>query len=222
MRITPLYVLLGAAALLAAAPARAQAPSERWENDIRAFETADRETPPPEGAVLFVGSSSIRMWETLEADFPGVPVIRRGFGGSEIADATHFADRIILPYRPRTVVVYAGDNDLAAGKTPERVFADYRALVDTIHAHLPETKVVYIAVKPSVARWNLAPQIREANTLIREHASHDPRLAFVDVFTPMLGADGTPRPDLLAEDGLHLSPPGYALWRELVAPFVTE
>jgi len=206
--------------LLVAAGARAQAEPDRWEADIRAFEEADRQSPPPDSGVVFVGSSSIRLWETLQEDFPGVPVVRRGFGGSEMADAVRYAHRIVVPYRPRMVVVYAGDNDLAGGKTPERVLEDFQALVDTIHAALPEARVAFIAVKPSLARWHLAPQVRAANELVRRYTAHDARLAYVDVYTPMLGPDGTPDPTLFADDGLHLNAAGYALWRDVLAPFL--
>jgi lysophospholipase L1-like esterase len=191
---------------------------QRWEADIRAFEEADRKAPAPEGAVLFVGSSSIRMWDTLQRDFPDVRLVQRGFGGSTLADVVFYADRIILPYRPRMVVVYAGDNDLAAGKTPETVFADYKALVRKIRRALPRTRIAFIAIKPSLARWKLIASIRKANALIEEHASRHRRLRYVDVFTPMLDRDGTPRKELFVEDGLHLNARGYALWKDVLAP----
>lgn len=169
---------------------------------------------------MFVGSSSIRLWNTLAEDFPGVPVVNRGFGGSELSDALRFADRIVLPYRPRMVVVYAGDNDLWAGETPEQVFEDFRALVRTIHDELPRTRVAFIAVKPSVARWRIEGEVRRTNQLIREFAAADPRVDYIDIFTPMLGSDGRPRPELFVDDGLHLNARGYELWKSVVAPFL--
>ena len=169
---------------------------------------------------MFVGSSSIRLWNTLAEDFPGVPVVNRGFGGSELSDALRFADRIVLPYRPRMVVVYAGDNDLWAGETPQQVFEDFRALVRTIHDELPRTRVAFIAVKPSVARWRIEGEVRRTNQLIREFAAADPRVDYIDIFTPMLGADGRPRPELFVDDGLHLNARGYELWKSVVAPFL--
>ena len=203
-----------------AAPPRIDSNPTRWEPEIAAFEAADREQAPPRGAVLFLGSSSIRLWETLAEDFPGIATIRRGFGGSQLADATHHAGRIVLPYEPATIVLYAGDNDLWAGATPQQVLADFERFVAVVHGRLPETRILFLAIKPSTARWSMIDRIRETNALVRERASRDPRLGYVDVFTPMLGADGLPRSELLVEDGLHLSAAGYALWRETLAPFL--
>lgn len=191
-----------------------------WEAEIAAFEAADRQQAPRPGSVVFVGSSSIRLWNTLATDFPGIPIVNRGFGGSEMADALRFTDRIILPYRPRMVVVYAGDNDLWNGKSPQRVLDDFRSLVRSVHQELPETRVAFIAVKPSVARWKMAPEVRATNELVRRFAASDPRVDYIDIFTPMLGADGTPRPDLFVEDGLHLNSRGYELWTSVVGPFL--
>ena len=212
-----LCLALGSAIGVARQP---KSPSARWEPNIRKFEASDRQNPPPKGAVLFVGSSSICMWKSLADDFAGTPAINRGFGGSEIADSLYYADRIILPYAPRLVVLYAGDNDLAKGKPPARLLADYKELVARIHQNLPETRIAYIAIKPSIARARLLPQIKQANALIRDSSSHDKRLDFIDVFTPMLNADGSPRKELFVKDGLHMNGQGYALWTSLVKPFL--
>lgn len=217
-RASLVFLLAG---LVGPAPAQPPAaPANRFEPQIRQFEEADRQSPPPQGAVLFVGSSSIRMWKGLAEDFPGVKVINRGFGGSQMEDSVYFADRIITPYRPRMVVVYAGDNDLAAGKTPQRVLADYQALVRKIHAKLPETRIAFIAVKPSLSRWKLVDRVREANDLVRRYTARDPRLVYLDVFTPMLGSDGTPRKELFLKDGLHMTAEGYAVWKSVIAPAI--
>ncbi len=191
-----------------------------WEGEIRKFERADSIQAPPQGANLFVGSSSIRLWETLQQDFPDQMVINRGFGGSELSDALHFADRIILPYRPRSVIVYAGDNDLAHGKKPEEILSDYKQLVRLIHEKLPGTRIGYISVKPSLARWNLVDEIRKTNKLIKRYSSHDHLLWYIDIFTPMLGKDGAPRKELFGPDGLHLNKKGYALWKNVVKPYL--
>ncbi len=192
----------------------------RFEEAIAEFEASDRRNPPPERAVLLVGSSSIALWATLQQDFPSVPTIRRGFGGSEIEDVLHYVDRIVIPYRPRIVVLYVGDNDLASGKTPDRVFSDLSQLVTVLHRELPNTRIAFISIKPSLARWHLIASIRAVNELVKARAAKDRRLAYIDVFTPMLGPDGSPRRELFVEDGLHLSPEGYALWRRIVAPFL--
>lgn len=197
-----------------------QRSSERWEKDIQKFEAADRAAPPAKGGVLFVGSSSIRMWD-VKKSFPDLPVINRGFGGSQVIDSLNFAERIILPYEPRVVVIYAGDNDLAKGVAPQQVANDYRELAAKIRAALPQTKIVYIAIKPSTARWKLIDKIRSANALIREATASDPLQVFLDVEPPMLGPDGQPRAELLRDDGLHMTDAGYAVWADLLRPHLS-
>ena len=197
----------------------ALAQSGDWTQEIAAFEAQDREAPPQKGGVVFVGSSSIRLWN-LSRSFPGVSTVNRGFGGSHISDSIRFVDTLVIRHRPKTVVFYAGDNDLSAGKTPETVAADFAAFVSKVHAALPETRIAFIGIKPSLQRWALIAKVREANALVRKQCEADDRLAFVDVDGPMLGWDGKPRQELLVEDGLHLSPQGYELWTMLVRPFV--
>lgn len=213
-------VLLALAALgiaVRAAAAGAAPEPDRWEADIRAFEERDRAAPPPRDAVLFVGSSSIRLWD-LPRSFPGLPAINRGFGGSCVSDSVRFVPRIVLPYAPAVIVLYAGDNDITAGKAPEAVRDDYRAFVEAVHERLPAARIAYIAIKPSIQRWKLIGAMRAANALIEAAAAADPRLAFVNLEPAMLGADGIPRRELFAADGLHLSAEGYALWAALLAP----
>ena len=209
-----------AAAVAASAPATLPDPG-RFEAEIRQLEAEARARPPEPGGVLFVGSSSIRLWETLAADFPGVPVVKRGFGGSTLRDVVHYAPRLVLPARPRLVVVYAGDNDLAEGATPAQIFTSFRELVTLVRRELPGTPLVYVAVKPSLARWALVEKMRETNALVRDYArASGGAVRYADVFTPMLGADGRPRPELFVEDGLHMSAAGYAIWRDVLAPLV--
>jgi len=191
---------------------------DRWEAEIAKLEKADRENPPPPGAVVFVGSSSVRRWKTLKEDFPGIPVINHGFGGSRIADCTRYIDRIVVPCRPRMVVLYAGDNDLAGRRTPTQVFEDYREFVEQVRRKLPGVPIAYISIKPSPARRKYQEAMREANEMIRAYVVGEDDLIYIDVFTPMLGPDGTPRPELFVADRLHLSKQGYDLWREIVAP----
>lgn len=199
------------APLLLAAP-------DKWAATIDKFTQQDATQPPPRDAVVFVGSSSIVKWTTLERDFPGVKVINRGFGGSELWDSVTFADRIVTPYQPRIVVVYAGDNDLNAGKTPETVFADFKAFVAKVHAKLPQTRIVYIGIKPSPSRWKIHQAGEKANALIAAECARDKRLRFVDIWKPMLDAKGEPRRELFVADMLHLNAAGYAVWTPLVAP----
>ncbi len=196
-----------------------RAPSQ-WEPDFAQFESQDRASPPRPGSIVFVGSSSIRMWTTLDRDFPGVPVLNRGFGGSEAGDVAQFAERIVVPYKPPVVVFYAGDNDLAAGNTPAQVLAAFQSFVATMHRDLPATRIAFVSIKPSIARWAIMDKMRQANQLVRDFVRTDSRLAYVDVFTPMLDASGQPRRELYLEDGLHMTPAGYAIWRDLIAPVI--
>jgi lysophospholipase L1-like esterase len=195
-----------------------QSPQNKWEPEIQKFEEADRKNPPPKSAVLFIGSSSIQQWKSLADDFPGIKVINRGFGGSEIADSTFFVDRIVIPYRPRMVVLYAGDNDLASGRTPQQVFEDYKAFVERVHRKIPNTRIAFISIKPSPARASLVQSMKEANGLIKAYATHGRRLVYIDVFSPMLGKDGSPRPELFGPDKLHMNREGYKLWKLVIAP----
>ncbi|GAC1479887.1 MAG: SGNH/GDSL hydrolase family protein [Gemmatimonadaceae bacterium] len=207
-------------AIIARPPATLAPAREPWAEDIAAFEAADRRAPPPPHGVLFVGSSSIRLWPSLTSDFPGVDVVQRGFGGSELGDVVHFAPRIVLPYKPRLIVLYAGDNDIAEGKSPEDVFRSYEAFVALVRRELPEARIAWIAIKPSGARWGLVDKMRAANALVKRRVATDPHLLYVDVFTPMLDGDGLPREELFVADRLHMNARGYALWRELIAPIV--
>jgi lysophospholipase L1-like esterase len=209
--------VLSAGAWAGYARGEGEADFSRWEKEIAAFERKDAANPPPKQAILFAGSSSIRLWD-LKTSFPDLETINRGFGGSQIIDSVHFAPRIILKHRPKTVVLFAGDNDLAAGKSAEQVVADFRSFVRVVHKELPETRILFIAVKPSLKRWKLADEQRKANALVKAYCDSDGRLGFVDVFPSMLGEDGTPRADLFRNDGLHLNAKGYELWTSLLRP----
>lgn len=191
---------------------------EKWAKAIDDFTAADAAKPPAPGGIVFVGSSSFRRWTTLAQDLPGLHVINRGFGGSEMADSAFYADRIVIPYKPKTVVVYAGENDLNAGKTPETVLADFRAFRAKVHAALPQTRIVYVGIKPSPSRWKINDRMQAANRLLAAECAQDKRLAFVDVWAAMLDARGQPRPELFVEDMLHMNAGGYAIWTRLLTP----
>ena len=192
--------------------ARAAAPElERYASEIDAFDAADRANLPAPRGIVFVGSSTIRLWSSLADDFGGLPVINRGFGGSTFPEALH--------YLQRTVVVYEGDNDLAGGRTPQQIADDYRAFVRGVRDSLPNARIVFLAIKPSPSRWKLESQRLEANRLVRAIVNADANQTFVDVGTPMLDpSSGHPRPTLYRADSLHMTPAGYALWRATVAP----
>ena len=206
--------------LLAAARDNRENDHAQWNRDIAAFQATDRAQPPATGAVLFIGSSSIRMWRSLATDFPQVRTLNRGFGGSEIDDATFFADRIVAPYHPRAIVMYAGDNDLADGDSPARVRDDFAAFVRKARALDPDVPIAFIAIKPSVARQALLPQVRDANALIRRYAASQHGVTYLDVFTPMLGPDGQPQAKWFIGDGLHMNRVGYTLWISSVRPWL--
>jgi len=228
-RARPLLLALALGAALPAlarspAPAAPQVPTQvsnvAWAGDMAQFAAQDAATPPPRGGIEFIGSSSIRMWESLAADFPGQPVFNRGFGGSEVRDSTWYADRIVIPYAPCKVFFYAGDNDLNSGRSPAQVHDDVVAFVNRVHRDLPRTTVEYISIKPSPSRANLLPAINDANARIKATLATLPNTGYTDVYTPMLGADGQPRAALFREDMLHMTPEGYAIWRKALAPKV--
>jgi hypothetical protein len=214
-----------AAALVLAFPRyyawRAQDP-EFFADEIAAFAEQDRASPPPDGVVVFTGSSSIRLWSTLAEDMAPIPVVNRGFGGSQLAHVVHFYDETIVKYLPRAVVLYAGDNDLdtATGKTAEDVARDFGTLVATVHAYAPGARIYYLSIKPSKRRWARWPEMKRANELIAEQCKGDSRLTYVDVATPLLGEDGEPRDDVFRFDGLHLNDLGYIEWKRVLRPIL--
>ena len=213
----PLHLLL---ALLFAAASVAQTKTNSFEKEILAFESSDKTNPPPKHAVLFTGSSSIRLWKTLTQDFPQYRVINRGFGGSQISDCIFFADRIVTPYEPNVIVFYAGGNDINAGKSPEQVFADFKVFATKVREALPETRLTYISIAPNPARWAQVDKVRAANRLIAEYTREHPKLGFIDTFSKMLGEDEQPLPDIYLADRLHMNAKGYALWKGIIAPLL--
>ena len=210
-----------AAGATPAQPAALPATISPWDAAFSDFAADDAAHPHPAGGVLFVGSSSIRLWNDLEHQFTNLPVvIKRGFGGSQLSDCVKNLSRLVLRYRPRTVLVYAGDNDLAAGIAPAEVLRRFTAFVDGVHAALPDTRIVYISIKPSPLRARLLPQIRTANALISDYAQREAKVDYADIFTPMLDPAGRPRPELFQADALHLNADGYALWKRVIASYV--
>ena len=204
--------------LQSAAPA--QNDFARWEKSIAAFEQSDRTKPPPQKALVFTGSSTILFWKTMTEDLPDHKVINRGFGGSQIVDATHFADRIIIPYKPKMVLIRSGGNDIFAGKSPAVVFQDFKDFVAKIHSKLPKTEVVYIALSPSVARWENADKEKSLNMMVLEFTKKNKHVKYLDDADISLGADGKPRPELFVADKLHLNAEGYKLFAARVRKFL--
>jgi len=210
------FLLTAVVGLLIPAPA---AP-DHWLKEIDQLTANDATNPPPTGAVLFVGSSSIRLWKSVAQDFPDIPVINRGFGGSELADSVFYADRIVLPYHPRIVVLFAGTNDIWSGKFPEKVAADFKAFRTKLHAALPDTKLLFLSINYSPSRTRVQNAMRTANQLIASDCASDPRCTYVDVCTPMLDAHGQPQPVYFQEDMLHMNPAGYAIWTRVLTPLL--
>ena len=183
----------------------------KWEKEIAAIEKRLTTMPPMADPILFAGSSSIRLWDVTKA-FPKSNVVNVGFGGSEVRDTTHFVERIVLKWKPKAIVLYAGDNDIANGRTPRQVSDDFKELVKTIHAKLPQTTIHFIAVKPSPSRMKLFDKQTEANKLVKSYCQSDPKLNYIDIVPTMLMPDGQPNPELFQKDNLHLNEKGYALW----------
>jgi lysophospholipase L1-like esterase len=193
----------------------------RFASQIEAFAAWDRQNSFPRDAVLFVGSSSIRMWQTAKS-FPEWPVMNRGFGGSHVSDVNHFASQVVLKYAPRLIVFYAGDNDIAANKTPMQVFEDFQEFVELVHRRLPETTIIYLPIKPSLARWKKWPLMQDVNSRVEALSRDNEQLLYVDAATPMLGDDAEPRGELFLSDGLHMNAKGYQVWTAALRPAIEK
>lgn len=188
----------------------------KWEKTIQQFETADRENPPQKGGLLLAGSSSFRMWKSAASDLPEKNVINRGFGGSQMSDLLYYADRIVLPYQPSEILIYEGDNDVAAGESAETIFIEFKEFTRIVLRDLPEAKIYFVAVKPSPKRVKLMAEMDRANKMIARYCAKKKQLGFIDVFTPMLDAGGQPQAGLFISDQLHMNATGYALWTKVV------
>ena len=200
----------------------AVAQTNKFENEIKAFEASDATNMPPKNAVLFVGSSSIRLWKTLETNLPEFKVINRGFGGSQISDANFFFDRVIAKYQPKTIVMYSGGNDINAGRTAEEVAAEFKKFAAKVREQLTNTHLAYISVAPNPARWSQIERVREANRLIEEFTRTDKNLSFINVYPHMLGADGMPKPDIFVDDRVHMNTNGYVIWTKVVGEHLAK
>lgn len=194
---------------------------DRWEKDMQAFEAQDKEHPPQPGGVMFVGSSTIRMWKTDDL-LPDLHVANRGFGGSEMIDSWYFADRIIVPHRPKVLLVYAGSNDIGKGVPACEILKHFEQFVERVHAGSPETEIAFLSIKPTVKRWGLIHHVRAANALVEAKCIETPHVQFLNVHPHMLNAVGEPEVKWLSNDGLHLNPEGYKHLTELVRPTIEK
>lgn len=191
-----------------------------WEKEIIAFEKRDSLQMPKVGDILFVGSSSIRGWRSLEVDYPELKTLNRGFGGAEIKDVNLFFDRIITKYKPNQIVFYAGDNDLASGKSVRQVYRELKMFYRQAKIKVPNTNILFLSIKPSLKRWNLHEEITKTNKLIKRFTKRNKYIDYIDLANPMLNENGTPRPELFIGDGLHMTPLGYDLWKTILKPYL--
>jgi lysophospholipase L1-like esterase len=192
---------------------------KRFAQEINRFVEWDAKNAVPRDGVLFVGSSSIRMWKSSVA-FPNLPIINRGFGGAHLSDVLHYFDVVVKPYHPKLIVLYAGDNDVAGKKDAARVLADYQRFVKLVETHVPGAKIIFLAIKPSLSRWTKWGTMAQANAAIRSYSMSKKTLFYADVASPMIGKDGKPRPELFVKDGLHLNTTGYELWTKVLGPAI--
>lgn len=205
--------------------ALAQTPKDsgnKWSAAIEAFEAGDRQTSPPKGGVVFVGSSSFKHWPRMAEDFSEIPVINRGFGGSKIADSVFFADRIVIPYEPKVVVLYAGGNDLRAGQEPDQLLANYQAFDERVRTALPKATIVHVSLNPFVKLMDKDDKIREVNRRLEAYVKSQPNMIFIDSYSRLLGEDGRPRPEFMWKDGLHLNEQGYGEWKAILKPVILQ
>lgn len=197
---------------------------DAWEWAIVEFESSDRKNFPPRDVIVFTGSSSITFWDSLVQDMAPLPVINRGFGGSKIAQVAQYADRIVIPYHPRAVVLFAGTNDIAGAKpkTAQKVFDGYLAFVKNVQVALPAVPIYYISITPAPSRSKLWHIAREANQCIEAYTKTDARLRYIDLTDAILKPDGTPNPELFRMDKLHPNKKGYAKWTGVIKPLLEK
>lgn len=195
---------------------------ERFESEINNFEAMDSAELPPQNAILFTGSSSIRMWETLKEDMQPMPIINRGFGGSTIPEVIHYAEKIVFPYQPKIIVFYCGENDIHEKTLPEMVFKNFKNFVGMVEDKLPNTHILYISMKPSLNRWEEWRAFQKGNGMVQTFAEGREKLHYLDVSPTMIAENGNPDPSIFIEDGLHMNRAGYKRWTELIKPVLTE
>jgi lysophospholipase L1-like esterase len=220
-RVAAAAAAVGLAGLLAVCLSAQTA--EKWDAAIQKFEDQDKVSPPPQNGVVFIGASSIVRWNLPES-FPelGDKAINRGFGGSQSVDSVRYVERIVVPYHPRIVVYYAGDNDVEANVPAREIAHQFELFDQKVHAALPQTKIIFISIKPSIRRWKWIDTIRSANAIVKAYCAKEKHLAFMDIEQSMIGADGKPNPDLLVADGLHMTPAGYRIWTAALRPLLKE
>ncbi|MFH1370819.1 MAG: GDSL-type esterase/lipase family protein [Planctomycetota bacterium] len=217
--LTFLVAIMTGQVLFAAAGPNEQPDPTRFRAEIKVFEQWDNKNSFPSNAVLFVGSSSIRMWQTHKS-FPSFPVINRGFGGSHISDINFYFKQVVMPYEPQLIVFYAGDNDIASGKSAQQVLEDFRRFVEMVREKLPRTSIIFISIKQSESRWNFWPVIQQANDAIRQFCDNDNKLFFVDTGSVLLNNELKPDNTFFLKDKLHLNEKGCQKWTQVLGPVI--
>jgi lysophospholipase L1-like esterase len=193
-----------------------------WQ-DIQEFKRLDSISFPKKNSILFIGSSSIRLWKDVQSAFPGYKIINRGFGGSTLPQVEMYAKDIIFPYRPRQIVIYCGENDLTSqGINADSVFNRFQSLFYIIRGRLKNVDIVFISMKPSPSREHLMSEMALGNKMIEEFLREKKKAAFVDVYSLMLEENGLPRKDLFVKDMLHLNREGYSIWEKALKPYLIK
>ena len=192
----------------------------RFEKQVRLYEAADLANPPPKGAILLAGDSQFFRWRTLHEDLPGYTIVNRGIDSFQLHDLLRHMDRLVLPHKPRLIILHVGGNDVHNGKTPDRLLADFQAFVSRIRAALPGVPVAFSSITPGPGRWDEAPQRREANRVIKDYVATQPDLHFIDLWDAMLTPAGQPREELWVEDRVHPNHAGYLLRVQIMRPLL--
>lgn len=219
-KLQAIFILL-LSALVVSVQCQQYTREKEWEKEIGAFLDIDQKQTPPPHPIVFTGSSTIRLWTSLRQDFPKLNVINRGFGGSRLDDLVFFAPKIVSPYKPKMVVVYSGENDIEAKEPAENALSDFKAFIAFRDKSLPKTPIIYISMKPSILRWNLWPEMKRGNELIKAEVVRHKNVRFIDIASKMLGPDGgKPAADIFVADGLHLNAKGYAIIRSALLPYL--
>ena len=214
------HVWLAGVALWTAGNAHVQAQSHRFEANVRAYEAADRTNPPPPNAILLVGDSQFFRWKTLREDLPGYTIVNRGIDSFQMSDLLYFADRLVLPYQPRLIVLHVGGNDVHDGRGATNVLADFQAFVARVREKTPHVPIAFTSTTPGPGRWAETAQRKETNRLIKDYIATQPGLLYIDLWDAMLTPDGQPRPDLWVTDGIHPNHDGYLVRVKIMRPLI--
>lgn len=211
------------ALLLAFISFNVTAQDKRFWDEIKAFRTQDSIQKPQDGMILFIGSSSFRLWKSAKEDFNNPNIVNRAFGGATLPDVINYQDDVVLKYSPKKIFIYCGENDIASSDkvTPEVVLGNFKTLYQSIRNRFPDTPIIFVSIKPCILRWSMKDRMMAANSLIKDYLSHEKNTAFVNIWDKML-ENGEPMKDIFIEDNLHMNKKGYAIWLKELAPLVNE